>query len=101
SCCLWLIGLARVCARPMQRECSVVDVPGCGLYGLAILEAKMRAHQSALSAASRNAFKVSTTMPLLAVAFFSWLLSVPAASPAAESAVDFPLASNTKWIYTL
>ena len=57
----------------------------------------MRAHQSALSAASRNAFKVSTTMPLLAVAFFSWLLSVPAAPPAGESAADFPLALKTKW----
>ena len=39
----------------------------------------MRAHQFALSTVRRNAFKVSTTMPLLAVTFFSWLLSVPAA----------------------
>jgi hypothetical protein len=59
----------------------------------------MPAPQSALSTVSRNAFKVSTTMPLLAVAFFSWLLCVPAAAPAAESAVDFPLALNTRWIY--
>jgi hypothetical protein len=43
--------------------------------------ARMRAHQFALSTVRRNAFKVSTTMPLLAVAFFSWLLSVPAAPP--------------------
>ncbi|MFY9530692.1 MAG: hypothetical protein WBC04_24215 [Candidatus Acidiferrales bacterium] len=58
----------------------------------------MRAHQSdALSTVRRNAFKVSTIMPLLAVAFFPWLLSVPAAAPAAESAVDFPLAFKTKW----
>jgi hypothetical protein len=36
-------------------------------------------------------------MPLLAVTFFSWLLSVPAAPPAAESAVDFSLAPKTRW----
>jgi hypothetical protein len=54
-------------------------------------------HQFARSTVRRNAFKVSTTMPLLAVAFFSWLLSVPAAPPAAESTVDFPLAFKTKW----
>jgi hypothetical protein len=40
---------------------------------------------------------VSTTLPLLAVTFFSWLLSVPAAPSAAESAVSFPLAFKTKW----
>lgn len=39
----------------------------------------MRAHQFALTTVRRNAFKVSTTMPLLAVAFFPWLFSVPAA----------------------
>jgi hypothetical protein len=55
------------------------------------------AHQSALSTVTRKAFKVSKTMPLLAVTFFSWLLSVPAAPPAAESAVNFPLAPKTKW----
>jgi hypothetical protein len=59
----------------------------------------MPAPQSALSTVRRNVFKVRATMPLLAVAFFSWLLSVPAAAPAAESAADFPLALNTRWIY--
>jgi DUF3108-like len=57
----------------------------------------MPAHQFALSSVSRNAFKVSRLMPLLAVIFFCWLLSVPAAPPAADSAVDFPLAPKTKW----
>lgn len=42
-------------------------------------------------------FAVTRSMPLLAGAFFSCLLSVRAAASAAESAVDFPLALRTKW----
>jgi hypothetical protein len=52
---------------------------------------------AALPALRRNAFKVGVTTPLLAVAFFSCLLSARAAAPAGESGVDFPLALRTKW----
>jgi hypothetical protein len=57
----------------------------------------MPAHHSGLYTVSRKAFKVSTTMSLLALALFSWFLPVPAAPSAAESTVDFPLAFKTKW----
>jgi hypothetical protein len=40
---------------------------------------------------------LTATMPLVAVALFSWLLFVSAAPPAAQSALDFPLAPKTKW----
>jgi len=53
--------------------------------------------RAALPALRRNAFKVGVTTPLLAVAFFSCLLPMRAAAPAAESAPDFPLALRTKW----
>jgi hypothetical protein len=56
-----------------------------------------RDHQFARSAVSRNTFKVSNVVPLLSVTFFCWLLAVPAAPPAADSAINFPLAPKTKW----
>src|SRR5580658_2616567 len=53
--------------------------------------------RAALPAPRPNAFKVGITTPLLAVVFFSCLLSARAAAPAAESAADFPLTLRTKW----
>jgi hypothetical protein len=57
--------------------------------------------QAALPVLRRNAFRVGVTTPLLAVAFFSCLLSVRASAPDAESGVGYPLALRTKWTYHL
>ncbi len=58
-----------------------------------------RDHQFAHSVFNRNAFNVSRVMPLLPVAFFCWMLYVPAAArPAAvPGQADFPLALKTRW----